>query len=97
MSDFDFKIIKKIGVLSKAKSGWQCELNIVSWNDREPVYDIREWSLDHTKMSKGKSLSRDELESLKNILNDFDINNNCGISIFKDDLDDDFTDIDFDK
>ncbi len=44
MSDIKFEIIKKIGVLSTTASGWEKQLNLMSWNDREPKYDIREWS-----------------------------------------------------
>ena len=44
MADIKFEIIKKIGVLSKSEKGWAKELNLISWNDREPKYDIREWS-----------------------------------------------------
>ena len=44
MPDIKFEIIKKIGVLSKTDKGWAKELNLISWNDREPKYDIREWS-----------------------------------------------------
>ena len=41
MSEIKYEIIKKIGVLSKADSGWTKELNLVSWNDREPKYPLR--------------------------------------------------------
>ena len=53
MSEIKFEIIKRIGVLSKSASGWTKEVNLMSWNDREPKYDIREWSPDHEKMGKG--------------------------------------------
>ncbi len=43
MSDIKYEIIKKIGVLSATASGWEKQLNLISWNDREPKYDIREW------------------------------------------------------
>ena len=42
MSEIKFEIIKKIGVLSKTASGWTKEVNLMSWNDRDPKYDIRE-------------------------------------------------------
>jgi hypothetical protein len=63
------EIIKKIGVLSKSASasGWQKELNLISWNDRDPKYDIREWSADHEKMGKGVTLSTKELSALKEL------------------------------
>jgi len=37
------------------------ELNLISWNEREPKYDIREWSPDHEKMGKGVTLSEEEI------------------------------------
>jgi hypothetical protein len=45
--------IKKIGVLSKSDSGWAKQLNLISWNEREPKWNIREWSPDGEKMGKG--------------------------------------------
>jgi hypothetical protein len=69
MSEFKFEIIKKLGVLSRSDSGWAKELNLISWNDREPKYDIREWAPDGEKMGKGVTLSRDELLALKELLN----------------------------
>lgn len=52
MSDIKFEIVKKIGVLSKSEKGWVKELNLIRLNDREPKYDIREWSPDGQAMSK---------------------------------------------
>jgi len=69
MSEIKYEIIKKIGVLSKSDSGWAKELNLISWNDREPKYDIREWSPDREKMGKGVTLSKEELSALKELLN----------------------------
>ena len=69
MSEFKFEIIKKIGVLSKTDSGWEKQLNLMRWNDREPKYDIREWSPDGEKMGRGVTLSREEMLALKEILN----------------------------
>jgi len=69
MSDIKYEIINKIGVLSTSPSSWSKELNLISWNDREPKYDIRDWSKDHDKMGKGVTLSKDELLALKKLLN----------------------------
>ena len=69
MSDIKYEIIRQIGVLSKAASGWTKELNLISWNDREAKYDLRDWSADHTKMGKGVTLSKEELQMLKELLN----------------------------
>jgi hypothetical protein len=73
MSDIKYEIVKTIGVLSKSASGWSKELNLISWNDREPKYDIRDWSGDKSKMGKGVTLSREELVALKELLNALDL------------------------
>jgi hypothetical protein len=72
MSDIKFEIIKKIGVLSKSPSGWEMQLNLVSWNDRDPKYDLRDWSPDGEKMGKGVTLSKEELLVLKELLSKID-------------------------
>jgi hypothetical protein len=69
MSEIKFEIIKKIGVLSKSDSGWEKQLNLMRWNDRDPKYDLRDWSPDGEKMGKGATLSKEELLALKELLN----------------------------
>lgn len=66
--EISYEIVEYIGVLSTNAKGWTKELNLVSWNGREPKYDIREWSPEHDKMGKGLTLSKDELEALKDLL-----------------------------
>ena len=64
VKDIKFEIVKKFGVLSDGGRGWRKELNSVSWNEREPKLDIRDWSEDHTRMGRGVTLSRDEAAKL---------------------------------
>lgn len=73
MSEIKYEIIKNIGVLSKSASGWSKEVNLISWNDREPKYDLRDWSGDREKMGKGVTLSKDELLALKELLNSVEL------------------------
>jgi hypothetical protein len=80
MADIKYEIVRKIGVLSKARSGWAKELNLVSWNDREAKYDIRDWSAEDSpeggtsrKMGKGVTLSKEELLALRELLNSMEI------------------------
>jgi hypothetical protein len=68
MADIKFEIVKKIGVLSTSARGWTKELNLISWNDREPKYDIRDWAPDGETMGKGVTLSKEELAALKTLL-----------------------------
>ncbi|MEG2192961.1 MAG: PC4/YdbC family ssDNA-binding protein, partial [Oscillospiraceae bacterium] len=70
---FKYEVVKKIGVLSQGKGGWVRELNLVSWGEREPKYDIRDWSADGTKMGKGVSLTAEELAVLKEILEEIEL------------------------
>lgn len=71
--DFSFSITQKIGEIAQGKGGWNMELNMVSWSGREPKYDIRSWSPDHQKMGKGLTLTKEELLSLRTVLNSIDI------------------------
>ena len=73
MSDIKYEIVKKIGVLSTSASGWAKELNLISWNDREPKYDLRDWSADGSKMGKGVTLTKEELSALKALLNSMEL------------------------
>jgi len=73
MSEIKFEIIKKIGVLSKSASGWAKELNLVSWNERDAKYDLRDWSPDGGKMGKGVTLSKEELLALRELLNNMEL------------------------
>ena len=70
---FSFKVVEEVGVLSEGANGWQKELNLVSWNDREPKYDIREWDANHEKMRTGVTLTIDELVELRSILNELEL------------------------
>ncbi|GAB4503503.1 MAG: YdbC family protein [Anaerolineales bacterium] len=73
MPDITYEIRAHIGTLSQSASGWQKELNLISWNEREPKYDLRDWSPDHQKMSKGITLTKEELLALKTLLNSIEI------------------------
>ena len=68
MAEIKFEITKHIGVLSEGSKGWRKELNLISWNDREPKYDIRDWSPGNEKMGKGVTLSTEETLELKALL-----------------------------
>lgn len=69
MSEIKYEIIEQLGVLSEGEKGWRKELNLISWNGREPKYDLRDWSENHEKMGKGLTLTEDEVKKLRNILN----------------------------
>jgi hypothetical protein len=69
MADIKFQIEKKLGTLSESSKGWSKELNLISWNDNEAKYDIREWDINHAKMGKGCTFTKEELLKLRELLN----------------------------
>ena len=73
MAEIKFEIIQTLGVLSTAASGWAKELNLISWNERAPKYDLRDWAPDHAKMGKGVTLSKEELLALKDLLSTLEL------------------------
>ena len=67
-SDVTFEIVEHIGVLTTTPNGWTKELNIVAWNGGSEKYDIREWDLEHEKMSRGVTLHKDEAKKVMELL-----------------------------
>jgi hypothetical protein len=73
MVEFKYEIVEKVAVLSESSKGWTKELNLSSWNGREPNYALREWSPDGEKMGKGVTLTDEEVVVLKEALAGRDI------------------------
>jgi len=69
MDNFSFEVVKHFGVISQEKSGWQKELNLVSWSGRTPKFDIRDWAPGREKMGKGITLTQAEAVELVKLLN----------------------------
>lgn len=72
MNEFKFEIINHIGTINTRTDYtgvvWTKELNSVSWNGNAPKFDIREWANDHTLMSKGITLTPNELANLMGVM-----------------------------
>lgn len=66
--EFRFEIVRPVGVVGEGGRGWTTEVNLVSWNGREPKIDVRAWSPDHQKMRKGIGLTREEAARLVEVL-----------------------------
>ena len=54
--ELKFEITEELGILSENEKGWRKELNLVSWNEREPKYDIRDWNPSHESSLDRKSV-----------------------------------------
>lgn len=59
-----FEIREHLGVITRFESGWNRELNIISWNGGPAKYDLRDWDEYHERMRKGLTLFEDEMRKL---------------------------------
>lgn len=64
MREIQYEIVKEIAVLSTGDSGYTKEINLISWNGKEPKYDIRSFSPNREKCGKGITLNADEASAL---------------------------------
>ena len=72
-NQYNFEIVKHIGIIDSYPSGWAKEINLVSWNGNDAKYDIREWSPEHDKMSRGLTLTKEEVVKLMDILSNMEV------------------------
>lgn len=68
MADIKFEIKEAAGTLSETSKGWNKELNLISWNDKELKYDLRDWDGEHKKMGKAVTLTVEEIKKLREVL-----------------------------
>jgi len=62
----NYEIKRRLLVLSEnKKTHWTKELAQISWNGAPAKYDIRDWSPDHQKLSKGITLTEEEMGKIK--------------------------------
>ena len=59
MKEIQYEIVKEIAVLSASDSGYTKEINLISWNGREPKYDIRSFSPSRDECGMGSTLNAD--------------------------------------
>ena len=79
--EFSYEIVEGVGTIGNpTASGWSTQLNLVSWNGREPKLDIRSWNEDRSRMGKGVSLSKEDAKDLAVLLNSY-------LGLSEDDLD----------
>ncbi len=72
--ELSYEVIRPIGIISE-KNNYKKEVNLISWNGRTPVYDIRGFRVgsDGKKYPlKGISMSITDLGALKKILSQID-------------------------
>lgn len=72
-----YEVLERFGKFGSG-SKMTKELRLVSWNGNDPKYDLRGWGIDddgNETMSKGITLSADELQQLFNILSEMNESN----------------------
>ena len=72
MATITFTIEEELCDLSVATNGWKKQLTYTSWNNREPKFDLRSWTPEHEAMTKGITLTKEELIELKKALDKID-------------------------
>ena len=68
-----YEIIEQIRALSDPVNGTTKEINLVSYNGKEPKFDIRAWKRDEhgERMFKGVTLTEAEAKELQAALNEY--------------------------
>ena len=72
-NDITFEIVEHIGVIdeiSNRDEKWTKEVNVVAWNGGKPKIDIRDWSSNHQRMSRGITLTEDQAIKMTKALAD---------------------------
>lgn len=75
MGEFSFEIKQEFGKISE-NGKYTKEFNLISYGGAEPKYDIRTWITEEDgtkKMSKGITLSKEELKTLKEMLANIEV------------------------
>jgi len=71
--EITFEITEHLGVINAYPTGWNKELNLVSWNGNAPKFDIRDWDTSHEHMSKGITLHVEEMRKIKAFMADREV------------------------
>ena len=69
--DFKYEVIEECGSLPARSNGDVVKIRYISWNGRDPKYDIRVWSTDddgNERCGKGVGVSGEELEGIYNLI-----------------------------
>lgn len=73
MAVVNFEIYKVLGTLSENKDGWKKQLTCTSWGRYNPKFDLRSWDSEYNGMTKGITLSLEEIVALRDLLNEVDL------------------------
>ena len=71
MDEVYFEVQEHIGIITSRANGWNKEVNIVAWNGGPAKIDIRDWDSEHSRMSRGITLTEEEARTLCNHLKEY--------------------------
>lgn len=63
MADIKYEILETLVKLPEKKD-YHLEINLIKWGSNDPKYDLRRWNDDRTKMTKGITMTKEELLAL---------------------------------
>lgn len=63
MAELSYTIVKTLAVLP-AEGKFHKELNLIEWGKHKAKYDLRGWNDDRSEMTKGITLTNDEMKLL---------------------------------
>lgn len=72
MNDIKCEILETL-IEFPEEGSFHKELNIIKWGDNSPKYDLRGWTSGREKMTKGVTLTKEELTILKHYLGGMDL------------------------
>lgn len=64
MGDLKYEILETLVQLPE-DGKYHKELNLIQWGSNQPKYDLRGWNKDRSEMTKGVTLTKEELLILK--------------------------------
>ena len=63
-----YEVVEKLGVIAEYPNGWTKEVNLISWNNKEPKLDLRDWDPKHEHMSRGVTLRNEEAQKVCEVI-----------------------------
>ena len=69
--DFSWEVVKNLGNFSEGRENYSKELNVITWNGRPPVFDLRGWRIGKDGIKhplKGISMNKGDLIALRIVL-----------------------------
>lgn len=69
--EITYDIVENVGVIKRYASGWTKEVNIISWNEGIPKFDIRDWDENREHLTRGMTFTDEEMFKLVDFINEW--------------------------